>query len=357
MLLQTTCTLECEFSVVSLTFFVQKKSSSFHSDSNDFHALSVSESPGGRKQHVKNVDEFVPEGELDDQFFNDDEASNEGARTKEEGEETESDEDYNPQVAIDEDLSSPEEEEQQQQQQRIATVKRNKEVQEDLEEEEDEEDEEDEEEEEGEESDDGGVEEGKGVADAEPVNILQPTKVDFSNISPSKPELKKVQQQKEVKKKSKSQPLKSAHDIVLTESESEEEVEPVVKRDDDISDIRIVKPKSVNQPEKRKDSKKTSGGLLLAFNETPPTKTKTKKKKSENESVESSASSERRKKDHKSGKGEDSGKHKKHKRKSKQGKPENESEEVNKEEKVKDEDPFGFTTSLDAWLAAGEEVM
>ena len=261
-----------------------------------FYLCLVSESPRGTKQSLQNVDDFAPEGELDDQFFDDEGEDGEDREGEEDGE-SDSDADYNPQVTLDEDLSSIEDEEEEK-----------KNVKEEEEEEEEEEDEEEEKEE---------------------IVTLTPMKVNsVHTIPPLRP----------IEEKKKPPPLKSVHDIVISESEEEEE-RPVVMRDEDLPKKELVTKPLAKEP---KDSRKTSGGLLLAFKETPPAKQKNK------EVFESP--SERKKKSHKSPRGDRESKHKKHRKKSKL--KDNEKEEEKKEKVVQqtDEDPFGLSSSLDAWL-------
>ena len=288
--------------------------------------FSFSESPAGKKG-VKNVEEFVPDGDLDDQFFNDDD-STKGEEENEEND-TNSDEDYNPQVAMDQDLSSVEGEEEEEEEEEgegpeegvvagVATLSLTQQQDDDIEEDEDDVD------------DDSPVEEVDGdhrFIEEESPDILIPSVVKPTPVSPPKP-----------KKKTEIKPLKSVHDIVLTESEEEKsDDEPIATQD-------VFVPK----PSKEKSSKKGSGGLLLAFNETQPVKQKPKKKKSEVE-VSESPSTERKKERRSSG-----SKHKKHKKKS--SRREKEQEAVVEVKPKADEDPFEFTTSLDAWLGAGDEV-
>ena len=287
---------------------------------NSVYILSFSESPAGRKG-VKNVDEFVPDGDLDDQFFNDDDS----ARGEEEidGEDTDSDSDYNPQVAMDQDLSSVEGEEEEGEGPEegvaagVATLTLTQQQDDDNEEDENYVD------------DDSPLEEVDGdhkFIERENPDILIPSVVKATPVSPPKP-----------KKKTEIKPLKSVYDIVLTESEEDKsDDEPIARQD-------VIVPK----PSKEKSSRKESGGLLLAFNETQPVKQKPKKKKSEVELSESPSTE--RKKERRSS----DSKHKKHKKKSSR----REKEQETVEEKPKaNEDPFGFNTSLDAWLGAGDEV-
>ena len=200
-----------------------------------------------------NVDDFVPEGDLDEQFFDDEGEDHDGN----EQDTSDSDHDANPQVALDEDLSSVEEEE-----------------------------------------------------------IVQPTPVTQKSTPPA------------------PRPLQPARDIVLTESE-EEEAGPVVMGDEDIPDIKPDPPKKPATTKGQgqllishhttKPAKK-SAELLLDFNESPSPVTK--------EKVSRRSSKESRKK---------------------KSKPVEEKNEDNRQfVSQTNEDPFDFTSSLDAWLAGND---
>lgn len=199
-----------------------------------------------------NVDDFVPEGDLDDQFFDNEGEDHDGN----DQDTSDSDHDANPQVTLDEDLSSDEEEE-----------------------------------------------------------IVQPTSV-TKNITPPTP-----------------RPLQSARDIVLTDSE-EEEAGPVVMGNEDIPDVKPDPPKKTKRQEQLLTSHHTtkpakkSTELLLDFNESPSPVSK--------EKVSRHSSKESRKK--------------------KKSKSVEEKNEDNRQPVPQtNEDPFDFTSSLDAWLA-GDDV-
>ena len=199
-----------------------------------------------------NVDDFVPEGDLDDQFFDNEGEDHDGN----DQDASDSDHDANPQVTLDEDLSSDEEEE-----------------------------------------------------------IVQPTPV-TKNTTPPTP-----------------RPLQSVRDIVLTDSE-EEEARPVVMGNKDIPDVKPDPPKKTKRQEQLLTSHHTtkpakkSAELLLDFNESPSPVSK--------EKVSRHSSKESRKK-----------------KKSKSVEEKN--EDSHQPVSQTSEDPFDFTSSLDAWLA-GDDV-
>jgi hypothetical protein len=94
-------------SEASLARRITSKFSSFMSSKTKSSPLPSPEIPAGASS-IGDVDDFVPDDKLDDGFFNDEGAYNGRGHVEEESSEDDEDEE-NPQVAIDEDLSSPDE--------------------------------------------------------------------------------------------------------------------------------------------------------------------------------------------------------------------------------------------------------
>ena len=280
----------------------------------------IVESPRVRSV-VKDVGDFVPDDELDDDFFQVDDKQNGGNNE----DSSDSDEEYNhnPQVAIDEDLSSVEEE--------PIVEELTKEV--------------------------------KTIEPKQPKSISTGAYKSAHKVvlteteSESEEEHVKLEQPLVPNIESKqpliptplpSASLKPARDINLTESEDE---------DPAIVEQQHTKEKVIEQKQKtKKSSKPKNDGLLLAFN-TPPskpiipnessTKSSSRKRSEKNSDLLldiTESPPTRSKKDKHEGKS--------HRKKSKQ-KEEAKPEEIPTQNKA--DDPWGFNSSLDAWLA--DEVM
>ena len=178
-----------------------------------------------------------------------------------------------------------------------------------------------------------------------------PTSVAVATLPPSRP------QQPEEKPKGPPVKLKSAKDIVLTESEEE---------DLDSPETKPAQPKAT--PKSKTDSgafststpktapaKKTSKGLLLEFNLPSPTQAKPKSssaslpadspgsKPRERKSLPADSPSEPRERKRKKSK---KSRHKSKEEEGGSGPP---------APPPASEDPFGLTSSLDAWLSAGTD--
>lgn len=248
---------------------------------------------------VKDVGDFVPDGELDDDFFQGDDVQNGG--NNDDSSDSDKEHNHNPQVAIDEDLSS--------------------------------------------------VEEDPIVLNELPkrAKIMEPEDKISTAAYKSAREVTLTDSESEDESIESEQPsvpallpppasLKQARDIILTESEDE---------DFTVVEQHRIEEKSIKQTTK----KPKNDGLLLAFN-TPPRKpaipkessTKSSKKRSEKSSDITADSPPTKSKKDKRSKGE----RKSHRKKSNQME---ETENESTSAQTTSEDPFGFNTSLDAWLA------
>ena len=288
------------------------------------------ESPPGRprQKSLGNVDDFVPEGELDDQFFEGGEGGEEGA-----DDDSDSDEErVNPQVAMDEDLSSLEEEEEPSPSpppppskstkkttpvQPARGIPASKRIIEESESE----------------SDEDGVQQPVVALDEDlsspeeeevkanhSTGFLQPTRAPVAvKATPPAP-----------------RPLKSAREIALTESEEEEEERPVVMmKDEDIPEP-VHKVKSGGLLMAHQTQKpKSSGGLSLGYNDSSSPSAPAKEKKKSRKSSSSEKS------------------HKKKRQKSRDGGEEGD-KAAGSPVTPAPSDPFDFN-SLDAWLG-GDDV-
>ncbi|XP_011403974.2 PREDICTED: rab-like protein 6 [Amphimedon queenslandica] len=294
-------------------------------------------SPPGRprQKSLGNVDDFVPEGELDDQFFEGGEGGGGGEAADDDSDSDE--ERVNPQVAMDEDLSSLEEEEEEpepppppskptkkttpvQPARGIPATKRIEESES--------------------ESDEDGVQRPVVALDEDlsspeeeeekanhSTGMLQPTRAPVAvKATPPAP----------VKATPPApRPLKSAHEIALTESEEEEEERPVVMmKDEDIPEP-VSKVKSGGLLMTHQTQKpKSSGGLLLGHNDSSSPSAPAKEKKKSRKSSSSEKS------------------HKKKRQKSRDGGEEGD-KAAGSPVTPAPSDPFDFN-SLDAWLGGDD---